>query len=148
MIRLVPTNQIAPSLVFICHMPNVLPTCDGRLETRLHAPVSAQKAKGEAGIVLELFIFFFVGDELFSDTYPMRLVDDIFYEVDGKVCVCVGTYTHVCVHTWRPGGVVVKISNFQPHGWEFYTTRGRKNMKKMWKRNVGNFPPSLQFTQL
>ena len=25
------------------------------------------------------------GDELFSDTYPMKVVDDIFYEVEGKV---------------------------------------------------------------
>ena len=27
-----------------------------------------------------------VGDELFSDTYPMKVVDDVFYEVEGKVC--------------------------------------------------------------
>ena len=25
------------------------------------------------------------GDELFSDTYPMKLVDDCIYEVYGKV---------------------------------------------------------------
>ena len=35
------------------------------------------------------------GDELFSDTYPMKVVDDIFYEVEGKVskeswyCTCI-----------------------------------------------------------
>jgi len=27
----------------------------------------------------------FSGDELFSDTYPMKLVDDCIYEVYGKV---------------------------------------------------------------
>ncbi|MCG8621761.1 MAG: translationally-controlled tumor protein [Proteobacteria bacterium] len=26
-----------------------------------------------------------LGDELFSDTYPMKVVDDVFYEVEGKV---------------------------------------------------------------
>ncbi len=25
-----------------------------------------------------------IGDELFSDAYPMKLVDDLYYEVDGK----------------------------------------------------------------
>ena len=26
----------------------------------------------------------FVGDELFSDSYPTKLVDDLIYEVEGK----------------------------------------------------------------
>ena len=30
---------------------------------------------------------YIVGDELFSDTYPMKLVDDCVYEVYGKVMV-------------------------------------------------------------
>ena len=30
-------------------------------------------------------LFLFTGDELFSDTYKMRVVDEIFYEVEGKV---------------------------------------------------------------
>jgi hypothetical protein len=30
-----------------------------------------------------LFIFF-KGDELFSDSYPIKNVDDLYYEVDGK----------------------------------------------------------------
>ena len=25
------------------------------------------------------------GDELFSDTFPIKLIDDMYYEVDGKV---------------------------------------------------------------
>ena len=29
--------------------------------------------------------FLISGDELFSDTYPMKLVDDCIYEVYGKV---------------------------------------------------------------
>ncbi len=33
----------------------------------------------------------------------------------------------VCV---RPGDVVVKISDFQPDGWEFYTTRGQRKCGK------------------
>ena len=32
--------------------------------------------------------FNIAGDELFSDTYPMKLVDDCVYEVYGKVSVC------------------------------------------------------------
>ncbi len=62
------------------------------------------------------------------------------------VCVCV----HACVGGWvcRPGVVVVKISNFQPDGWEFYTTGGRKKYEENVEKECGNFPPSLQFTQL
>ena len=39
------------------------------------------------------------GDELFSDTYPMKLVDDCLYEVYGKVsvkCLRVETSLVVC----------------------------------------------------
>jgi hypothetical protein len=25
------------------------------------------------------------GEELFSDAYPMKLIDDLYYEVEGKV---------------------------------------------------------------
>ena len=34
-----------------------------------------------------LFFYYLIisGDELFSDTYPMKLVDDCIYEVYGKV---------------------------------------------------------------
>ena len=34
--------------------------------------------------------FIVVGDELFSDTYPMKLVDDCIYEVYGKVRLGLG----------------------------------------------------------
>ena len=37
-----------------------------------------------------LMYVMYVGDELFSDTYKMTVVDDIFYEVEGKVgCECI-----------------------------------------------------------
>lgn len=36
--------------------------------------------------ILTIIIHLHVGDELFSDTYKMTVVDDIFYEVEGKVC--------------------------------------------------------------
>ncbi len=26
-------------------------------------------------------------DELFSDAYPIKLIDDLYYEVEGKVCL-------------------------------------------------------------
>ncbi len=45
-----------------------------------------------------------------------------------RVYVCMYVCMYVCVCVRRPGGVVVKISNFQPDGWEFYTTRGRKKI--------------------
>jgi len=34
-----------------------------------------------------MIIFFdiFTGDELCSDSYPMKTVDDVYYEVEGKV---------------------------------------------------------------
>ncbi len=35
-----------------------------------------------------LCFFFVVEDELFTDTFKMELVDDIFYKVKGKVCLC------------------------------------------------------------
>ena len=34
------------------------------------------------------FLPFFLGDELFSDTYKMKLVDDCLWEVYGKVMQC------------------------------------------------------------
>ena len=39
-------------------------------------------------MVLYLFIwifFFWIGDEIFSDTYKYKLVDNVIYEVYGKV---------------------------------------------------------------
>ncbi|UJR33984.1 hypothetical protein I4U23_021399 [Adineta vaga] len=33
---------------------------------------------------MKLFLDIFTGDELFSDSYPMKLVDDVYYEVEGK----------------------------------------------------------------
>lgn len=35
-------------------------------------------------LVYKLFVFL-TGDELFSDSYKIRIIDDIFYEVEGKV---------------------------------------------------------------
>lgn len=32
-----------------------------------------------------IFFFFFLGDEMFSDSYKMRLIDDVMYEVYGKL---------------------------------------------------------------
>lgn len=42
------------------------------------------------------FCFFgnlFSGDEMFSDSYPMKLVDDLYYEVEGKVLIFDGALT-------------------------------------------------------
>ncbi|CAF1034566.1 unnamed protein product [Adineta steineri] len=33
---------------------------------------------------MKLFLDIFTGDELCSDSYPMKLVDDVYYEVEGK----------------------------------------------------------------
>ncbi len=30
-------------------------------------------------------VFVFIGDEMFSDTYKMKLIDGVLYEVYGKV---------------------------------------------------------------
>ena len=32
-----------------------------------------------------MYVYTSVGDELFSDVYPMKVVHDCLYEVDGKV---------------------------------------------------------------
>ena len=29
-----------------------------------------------------------LGDELFSDSFPIKLIDNVYYEVEGKVSVC------------------------------------------------------------
>ncbi len=34
---------------------------------------------------------------------------------------------------------MVKISNFQPDGWEFYTTRGRKKCEEYVEKECGDF---------
>lgn len=34
---------------------------------------------------MKVFIDVFTGDELCSDSYPMKVVDDVYYEVEGKV---------------------------------------------------------------
>ncbi|CAF4432141.1 unnamed protein product, partial [Adineta steineri] len=33
---------------------------------------------------MKLFLDIFTGDELCSDSYPIKLVDDVYYEVEGK----------------------------------------------------------------
>ncbi len=48
-------------------------------------------------------------------------------------------YVCVCVCVRRPGGVVVKISNFQPDGWEFYTIRGREKNEENVEKECGEF---------
>ena len=30
-------------------------------------------------------VFISIGDELFSDIYPMKVIDGVFFEVEGKV---------------------------------------------------------------
>ncbi len=45
----------------------------------------------------------------------------------------------VCARVHETGGVVVKISNFQPDGWEFYTTRGRKKYEENVVKERGEF---------
>jgi hypothetical protein len=32
-----------------------------------------------------IYMDVFTGDELCSDSYPMKVVDDLYYEVEGKV---------------------------------------------------------------
>jgi len=34
---------------------------------------------------MKLFLDVFTGDELCSDAYPIKTVDDVYYEVEGKV---------------------------------------------------------------
>lgn len=34
---------------------------------------------------MKLFLDVFTGDELCSDAYPIKVVDDLYYEVEGKV---------------------------------------------------------------
>jgi hypothetical protein len=34
---------------------------------------------------MKIFFDVFTGDELCSDSYPMKVVDDVYYEVEGKV---------------------------------------------------------------
>ena len=34
---------------------------------------------------MKVFLDIFTGDELFSDSYPMVIKDDLYYEVEGKV---------------------------------------------------------------
>ena len=34
---------------------------------------------------MKIFLDVFTGDELCSDSYPMKVVDDVYYEVEGKV---------------------------------------------------------------
>lgn len=44
------------------------------------------------------FIRIFLGDEMFSDAYKIKLVDDVLYEVYGKVNsrTCAFIISHVC----------------------------------------------------
>jgi hypothetical protein len=34
---------------------------------------------------MKVYIDVFTGDELCSDSYPMKVVDDVYYEFEGKV---------------------------------------------------------------
>jgi len=34
---------------------------------------------------MKIYLDVFTGDELCSDSYPMKLVDDVYYEFEGKV---------------------------------------------------------------
>ena len=34
---------------------------------------------------MKVYLDIFTGDELCSDSYPMKVVDDVYYEVEGKV---------------------------------------------------------------
>ena len=34
---------------------------------------------------MKVYLDIFTGDELSSDSYPMKLVDDVYYEFEGKV---------------------------------------------------------------
>jgi len=34
---------------------------------------------------MKVYIDVFTGDEICSDSYPMKVVDDVYYEVEGKV---------------------------------------------------------------
>jgi hypothetical protein len=38
-----------------------------------------------AALIMKVYIDVFTGDELCSDSYPMKVVDDVYYEVEGKV---------------------------------------------------------------
>ena len=65
--------------------------------------------------------FIVVGDELFSDTYPMKLVDDCIYEVYGKVRLGLGEPTLIIscdklmmrglVHMLKFGSVIILAFN-------------------------------------
>lgn len=45
-----------------------------------------REIRSRAFVIYFNTIFEFVGDEMFSDTYKMKLIDDVLYEVYGKVC--------------------------------------------------------------
>merc|ERR1712204_33984 len=47
-------------------------------------PVTRDQANFLADPIMKIYKDVFSGDELFSDTYPMKLVDDCIYEVYGK----------------------------------------------------------------
>ncbi len=34
---------------------------------------------------MKIYLDVFTGDELCSDSYPMKLVDDVYYEFEGRV---------------------------------------------------------------
>jgi len=34
---------------------------------------------------MKIFFDIFTGDELGSDSYPLKIVDDVYYEIEGKV---------------------------------------------------------------
>lgn len=38
---------------------------------------------------LTINLFCFLGDEMFSDTYKIKLIDEVLYEVTGKVSILI-----------------------------------------------------------
>merc|ERR1712122_375081 len=58
-------------------------TWDSRVLSETSSCYQSQ-AQTSTTTIMKIFKDVFSGDELFSDTYPMKLVDDCLYEVYGK----------------------------------------------------------------
>ncbi|CAM2730542.1 unnamed protein product, partial [Rotaria socialis] len=50
----------------------------------LYILAAAQSNLFKSIAVMKVFIDVFTGDELCSDSYPMKVIDDVYYEVEGK----------------------------------------------------------------
>ena len=50
-----------------------------------------QRGKFYSGVVTFFIMTYllFIDDELLTDTFKMEIVDDVFYKVEGKVCLSV-----------------------------------------------------------